>query len=467
MPTIAKERLLKLLREVPENYYELVNFFLDGDISIEDKNIKSKSFLLRELDKVNMKNLQFPSLDQLRTWFEQENKVTREAYQNYLGMRKDGGKRQYFTNTGQAFEFLTKIAPLKQVDGAWLYSAVNYWNNEDLHDLILIYLEELGTGKATANHVCLYHHLLKCLGLDEWNLYLEDEYYQQAAIQLALGYAPAEFLPEIMGYNLEYEQLPLHLLITNFELAELGIDSSYFNLHITIDNLDNGHADRSIKMVEKFASKYEDQESFYQKLKQGYALNQLGIGSTQIIRELNLNNFVHKILKKKAVTGSLIHNNKCIFHYKTVNEWLSSPEQVELFIEYLAESEWIKFGSDPEESRFWRLIHSESGRMFGVFNLAERQIIYDWIRGDFPSRFRTLSHQHTAHHLHEMSTFSFDYFSQLEHDKRQSIINHSPDISCKMAQLIPYLAPHAHHQKMGLWSAQVYTTLLFPHLIQL
>ncbi|MCH4248895.1 MAG: iron-containing redox enzyme family protein [Acinetobacter populi] len=465
MPIIAKERLLKLLHEVPENYYELVNFFLDADISIADKNIKSKTFLQREIDKLNIENLQFPPLNQLRAWLEQENKLTREEYQNYLVMRKQGGKRQYFSNLGQAFEFLTKVAPLKQVDGAWLYSTVNYWNNTDLHDLILIYLEELGTGKATANHVCLYHHLLKNLGLDEWNLYLEDEYYQQAAIQLALGYAPPEFLPEIMGYNLEYEQLPLHLLITNFELAELGVDASYFNLHITIDNQDNGHAHRSIKMVEKFATKYQDKDNFYHKLKQGYALNQLGIGSAQIIRELNLDHFVHKILKKKAITGSLIHNNRCVFNHKTVNQWLSSPEQVELFIAYLVESEWIKFGTDPEESRFWKLIHSESGRMFGVFNLAERQIIYDWIRGEFPGRFR-ISHTHPIPYLHETDRFTLDYLAQLEHDKLQSVIHHSPDISDKMNQLIPYLAPHLHHQKMGLWSTNVYTQLLFPYVLQ-
>jgi hypothetical protein len=32
---------------------------------------------------------------------------------------------------------------------------------------------------------------------------------------------------------------------------ELGIDSKYFNLHITIDNIDNGHAYKAIKVIEK------------------------------------------------------------------------------------------------------------------------------------------------------------------------------------------------------------------------
>ncbi len=57
---------------------------------------------------------------------------------------------------------------------------------------------------------------------------LPDEYYHQSAIQLALAYAPSDFIPEIAGFNFGYERLPLHLLITNYELKGLGIDSKYF-----------------------------------------------------------------------------------------------------------------------------------------------------------------------------------------------------------------------------------------------
>jgi hypothetical protein len=30
---------------------------------------------------------------------------------------------------------------------------------------------------------------------------------------------------------------------------------------------------------------------------------------------------------------------------------------------------------------FWRMINEENGKMFGVFNPVERQIIHDWIAG--------------------------------------------------------------------------------------
>lgn len=103
-------------------------------------------------------------------------------------------------------------------------------------------------------------------------------------MQLALGYAPPEFIPEIVGFNLGYEQLPLHLLISNYELAELGIDSKYFNLHITIDNIDNGHAYKAIKVIEDIYNKYRDKELFLTKLKRGFALNNHGVSSSNIIK---------------------------------------------------------------------------------------------------------------------------------------------------------------------------------------
>ncbi|MBU2286299.1 MAG: iron-containing redox enzyme family protein, partial [Gammaproteobacteria bacterium] len=43
---------------------------------------------------------------------------------------------------------------------------------------------------------------------------------------------------------------------------------------------------------------------------------------------------------------------------------------------------WLVSGSDPADSRFWNLLHGERAQMFGVFSAYERQVVYDWIRGD-------------------------------------------------------------------------------------
>src|SRR5690606_30288945 len=121
------------------------------------------------------------------------------------------------------------------VDGAWLFGLLEHWADYRFHGLVRTYLEELGDGDPALNHVSLYRKLLADLDCEPGDN-LDDDLYLQGAIQLSLGLNSGQFLPEVIGYNLGYEQLPLHLLITSFELNELGIDPYYFTLHVTIDN---------------------------------------------------------------------------------------------------------------------------------------------------------------------------------------------------------------------------------------
>ncbi|MBI1567292.1 iron-containing redox enzyme family protein, partial [Escherichia coli] len=89
------------------------------------------------------------------------------------------------------------------------------------------------------------------------------------------------FLPEVIGYNLGYEQPPLHLLITTHELAELGIDAHYFQLHVTIDNAASGHARRAIESFTELMR--DEQPAFYERVRHGYRLNNLGIDTPSLI----------------------------------------------------------------------------------------------------------------------------------------------------------------------------------------
>ena len=146
-----------------------------------------------------------------------------------------------FRNRSHALHFIKSVAPTKLVDGAWLYGLLPRWTDARLAPLIRIYLEELGDGRAEQHHVLLYRKLLSAHGADRWHE-LGDEHHVQGAIQLSLAHHAAELLPEVIGFNLGYEQLPLHLPITAYELNELGVDPYYFSLHVTIDNASTGHA---------------------------------------------------------------------------------------------------------------------------------------------------------------------------------------------------------------------------------
>lgn len=463
MPTVGKERILKLVKNDNQKYLEITKFFLDYSIPKSAKELKSFHFLKNEISNLNENDHEFPShTDQLEQWLTKQNKVQCQCYGEYIERRSNGGMREYFVTTSKAYEFLYKIAPTKRVDGAWLYSFTQYWDDPDFRDFIQIYLEELGLGKENNNHVKLFDNLLFSLGLHQFSMNLSDEYYHQSAIQLALAYASSDFIPEIAGFNLGYEQLPLHLLITNYELKELGIDSNYFNQHITIDNFENGHAHLSTNAIKKIANRYKDQAEFLSKVKKGFLLNNKGVSSVQIIKSLDSKRTVLEIFKKKAVVGKYMHSNKCIFKNKATNEWLSEEDQIEDFICALINIGWIKLNEDPENSKFWKLINDDNGKMFGVFSVAEKNFIYDWIAGT------EMIHHNKPVDAGLISNFlelkSFRYLIDNELQELQKHVHQCVNTAHKVSKLIPYLAPHIHHQEIGLWSTKRFVEFLFPFL---
>src|SRR5690606_24448748 len=210
---------------------------------------QSRHYLRRQLDRVAPMRPALPAnIDGLTHWMQSGTASVGRQYRDYLAARRRGEARRYFPATSHALHFLKAVAPTKLVDGAWLYGVVGQWRDARYAELIRIYLEELGDGEAEKNHVLLYKQLLAAQECTGWEN-LDDAHFVQGAIQLALARHAPEFLPEIIGFNLGYEQLPLHLLICAYELNELGIDPYYFTLHITIDNAASGHAARAVQAV--------------------------------------------------------------------------------------------------------------------------------------------------------------------------------------------------------------------------
>ena len=183
-----------------------------------DEREMAAEFLHQKLQEVALEDDDLPADPaDLMEWMEANVQRVHGQYQAYLERRKAGGPRQYFTNRAHALYFLRNVAPTKLVDGSWLYGLCAHGGNPRLSDLITTYVEELGEGQADKNHVKLYRELLAKHSLDA-DGDLPDPLFQQGLVQLALGWNAQEFLPEIVGFNLAYEQLPLHLLITAYEL---------------------------------------------------------------------------------------------------------------------------------------------------------------------------------------------------------------------------------------------------------
>lgn len=449
-----------LVQEPTKSFKDWVDFFLDEQISKKTKTDSAEQYLNQLIQHIDLSSMSW--LDQpehAATHFLEEHHKICGIFQDYLSRRKQGGQREYFATVSHAFEFLYRVAPTKMVDGSWLYSTLEHADQPALKDLIHIYLEELGLGHPQANHVTMYQDLLNNYELTAYSEQLDDRYYEQAAVQLALAYAPAEYLPLVIGFNLGYEQLPLHLLITNYELAELGINPHYFNVHITIDNAHNGHAQKSLQAFLDLYRSAEHPERYLEMVKQGYLLNDVGKSSTQIVRELDLDAQVLKLFQQKALIGQYIHNQKCQFSGKTINEWLSQPEQIQDFLQIMMDKGWIQRGLSVEQSRFWKLIDDPDGKMFGVFNATEKQIIRDWIQGS------ELARRLSSHQLRTQTPI----ISRQEQHKLEELRLHlkrCDNNEEKLEILTPYVAPHCHYQQLGLWATQQVSKILFPFQTQ-
>jgi hypothetical protein len=434
-----------------------------GSISSSEEAVE---FLNRQLTLTEAVSCDLPpSSDSLDAWIEQGVTKVAEQYAAYLEERHAGAPRRYFSSRSHAMYFIQQVAPTKLVDGAWLYGLLPHWGDYRYHGLIRTYLEELGDGDPALNHVSLYRKLLADLDCDSLQG-LDDVRYLQGAIQLALGYEGAQFIPEVIGYNLGYEQLPLHLLITSFELNELGIDPYYFTLHVTIDNASTGHARKAAQSVLALLPMGEERDAFYRRVMQGYKLNELGTGSTDVIRSFDLEGEVIAMLERKRTFGQHMHSDYCKLDGKTVNEWLAKPDQIPAFLEVLQKRQWIRRNEDPANSRFWQLIEGAGAPMFGVFSGYEKQLLRDWIAGTWDTDETDGGTRKAARQAFRNQFRATGETRQVTADDQLRIDESDPDLQRlnqllsehsateKMTVLQPFMSPARHPTPAGLMATR-------------
>jgi hypothetical protein len=446
--------------------YRSLNAGPPDDAALAD----ARTFLGQRLQAAQQMRDDLPSdPQQLAPWIASRAFTVGVEYQAYLQGRRDGAPRRYFSNQAHALHFLKYAAPTKLVDGAWLYGLLARWDDPDFRPLIQTYLEELGDGVPEKNHVLLYKKLLAAHDCEDWQQ-LPDTYFEQGAIQLALAYDAERFLPEIIGYNLGYEQLPLHLLITAYELNELGIDPYYFTLHITVDNGSTGHAHKAVQALLQLLPRFGDSASVWQRVQNGYRLNDLGACTTSIIEGFDLQEELENIMAAKAHAGANMHSDYCRLAGRSINQWLSDPQQIPQMLAELESAGWIQRGQPPENSRFWRLIQSERAEMFGVFSAYEQQVLRDWIVTparvpSFRARQRSLDslglHQtprHGAlrgivrHHAND------DDSSPLRQLEQQVATLGSKQAAVQLLQTL--MTPAQHHRPLGLMATRMYRQLI-------
>jgi hypothetical protein len=419
-----------------------------------------------------------PAPHELKAWMQERVEAVGAEYREYLAARKQGAPRRYFSSRAHALYFIKGVAPTKLVDGAWLYGTLRHWDDPDLRPLIRTYLEELGDGVPDKNHVRLYRKLLGTHSLEHWEQ-LPDDHFLQGAIQLAMAGNADQFLPEIIGYNLGYEQLPLHLLITSYELNELGIDPYYFTLHVTVDNAATGHAHKALQAVEQMLPATADRDAFYQRVLDGYLLNEPGASTTSVIREFDLEHELIQLLAAKSSVGKSLHSDYCRVAGRSVNDWLSAPGNIPGFLDSLQSAGWISRGEAPEHSRFWRLVSGERAEMFGVFSQYELEVLREWIvstPGNPATSARVISHrarQRTLDNLGQQAPRGpyperglirrhahEDEDSENELRQLEAQVAAANGKQEAMEMLAGLMSPALHHTPVGLMATRMFARLM-------
>ncbi|KAI2634780.1 hypothetical protein GGS26DRAFT_524238 [Hypomontagnella submonticulosa] len=364
--------------------------------------------------------------DAKKVWnfIEDEHEKVLTKWESYLERRKQGQGSELFATADAAKAWLVQQAPVKFVDGAWLAHVHKITTPFALRsvtkDAWQVLSEELGDGDLSKHHVYLYRQLLADIGhpLPDGHSadFINPSYWEgvnnrgawEAAVgQLLISLFPNEFLPEILGFNMNYELITLDTMRAAHELRALGINPYYFLIHIAIDNADSGHTAMATHTVTRYLDMVRTTEGeaaleqAWKRVQIGYILSQtLGTshshergnsspaakGSGFNITLDPLSARVIDIFKAKAPVSHQFHcQSRARIGGQTLAEWLAPSmwahphpqQQLELVAALSQAKPWIY----PGESKKSLLVRELSweGRMFGAFTHEEVNALTTWI----------------------------------------------------------------------------------------
>ncbi|RPF25439.1 heme oxygenase-like protein [Streptomyces sp. Ag109_G2-6] len=148
------------------------------------------------------------------------------------------------------------------IDGTWAHRVGNLGRRGRRSDdmLFAIYADEMGRGDTAKNHITLIHKVLASMDMDLPHIRQEaflhqgelpDHLYGFSVHQLCLSLFPDSLYNEILGYNLGIEMFGLGALRMHEiqKLRRYGLDASYEEAHLSIDNFSAGHARQSADIV--------------------------------------------------------------------------------------------------------------------------------------------------------------------------------------------------------------------------
>ncbi|EOA82288.1 uncharacterized protein SETTUDRAFT_157115 [Exserohilum turcica Et28A] len=355
------------------------------------------------------------SLDDLKHFLKAKDINVTNQWEEYLARRRAGGPREMFGDKEEAKWWLKQAAPVKYVDGAWL-GHINKISTTFKYRPITknawqVMSEELGDGDVAKNHVKVYQDLMDDIDARLPAADTEDfihprhglsevRCWKAALAQLTVSLFPHDFFPEALGFNMAYESLPLHLLKTVKELRELRLNPYYFELHISIDNSDSGHAAMAMAAVANYLRLIEADEGgeaaqiAWKRVQAGYILAE-GLPTTpespslkpktpeRFPRTETEAQLIAIFAAKSSVAHKIHCNSRLRIGRRSLVDWLE-PRAFEAaqwqreFLDDLSNCKpWVVRGRSSQSRLISEL--SWEGKMFGSFTEKEVGIVSAWI----------------------------------------------------------------------------------------
>ena len=353
--------------------------------------------------------------ENLETFLRGEKDRTADRWQQYLARRKAGSPKELFKDREAARLWLKQLAPVKYVDGAWLGHINKITTPFALRrvtkDAWQVLSEELGDGDLSKNHVHLYCELMKEIKADlpdgdhpdflNPRHELDEPHIWKAAVaQLLISLFPHQFLPEILGFNMHFEQITQETLKAAKELKEVKLNAYYFLVHISIDNADSGHTAIAMQTVVDYIEHTRKTQGdaaaqqAWKRVQTGFILSE-GLATEPerpspekpAIDRFPRNELEAKVIRIFRGKVSAAHNIHCSsatrIGRRRLVDWLepdafaSKQWQMEFLDDLSNQRPWIYRG-DSNKSRLIREL-SWRGKMFGSFTQAELEVVKGWI----------------------------------------------------------------------------------------
>ncbi|MDH6242644.1 iron-containing redox enzyme family protein [Mycobacterium sp. OTB74] len=310
----------------------------------------------------------------------------------YQGLAKDVSEyetQQSWTarTKDDVLEWLLQMAPFNQTDGAWLRTIAQVGPMDELHALLFsIYADELGDGDPALNHPNLYTKLLRSAGFDlpdirsrpyTDNPDIVDAAFTLPLFQLVVSQFPQHYLPELLGMTLYLEWGSIELKNMVLLNQHFGLDTEFYEVHVSIDNAATGHGAKALRAVEVYLEQVridsgdDAVQQLWARIWDGYvAFATTGDLANQVAekqrrQQLSPADAVAAMITARAPIARLNHGSKTLGG-KLINDLFADPPAL---MDALVKCGLVTPG-DPAHSPFFELT-TPTGPMFRIFTDAE------------------------------------------------------------------------------------------------